>query len=217
MTNPEDPWQLSSGTGTASGIVSPARIKTVSVYHEIGVQLEDAIIEQNIPIDQASPPTAVLIKSHVLAHGAKAFRSPAHLATIRRRETGKIARLVEDLAARADSEDFVVWTHEPLQKIRGLIHKLTEAEEFSDPEHEGNTCEILRQLRDTFLNRGWGRYRERAVRGAAVAILQRLAVADEVSADDAYWAMDQLLELGLNPAAGTLFGYGEEEETEVPD
>ncbi|HUT94885.1 MAG TPA: hypothetical protein VMY37_35835 [Thermoguttaceae bacterium] len=215
MTNPDDRWQVSSGTGTASGTVPHAGIKTVNLYHEIGPQPEDATIEQNVPIDQASPPSAVLIKSHVVAHGAKAFRSPAHVAAIRRRETRKIARLIEDLAARADSEDFVVWTHEPLQKLRGLIHKLTEAEEFSDPEHEGNTCEILRQLRDTFLNRGWERYREPAVRGAAVAILQRLAVADEVSADDAYWAMDQLLELGLNPAAGTFFGDGEEEE--IPD
>lgn len=216
MTTREDPWQLTTGTGTASGIVSPVRIKTVTLYHEIGARLEDAVIEENVPIDQASPPIAVLIKSHVVARGAKAFRSPAHLAAIRRRETGRIARLVERLAARADSEDFLVWTHEPLEKLRGLIHQLTEAEEFSDPEHEANSCEVLRQLRDTLLNGGWKRYREPAVRSAAVSILQRLAVADEVSADDAYCAMDQLLELGLNPAAGTLFADGEEEE-KIPD
>ena len=217
MANPEERGLVNnSGTATASGVVPHAGVKTVDLYHELGPQPEDATVEEQIEIDQASPPTLVLVKSHVIARGAKVLRSPEYLATIRRREAGRIAALVERLATRAGSEDFVAWTYEPLKKLRALIHKLTEAEEFADPEHEGNSCEILRQLRDTFLNTGWERYREPAVRDAAVNILQRLAAADEVSADDAYIAMDQLLDLDLNPTVGVVWQDDEEKE-EIPD
>jgi hypothetical protein len=216
MASPEDAGLANSGTAATSGVELHAGIRTVDLYHEIGPQPEDLTIEKDVPIDQVSPPTLVRVKSHVIAHGARALKSPQYLATIRRRESGTIATLIEGLEAHADSEDFGAWTHEPLERLRRLIHKLTEAEQFSDEEHEGNSCEILRQLRDTFLNTGWERYREQQVRESGLRILRRLAESDEVSADDCYWTMDELLELGLNPAAGTLLHYGEEEE-EVPD
>jgi hypothetical protein len=37
---------------------------------------------------------------------------------------------------------------------RSLIRQLSDAEQFSEREYEGNSCEMLRQLRDTFLNLG---------------------------------------------------------------
>ena len=212
MASPEDARLANSGTATTSGVGLHAGIKTANLYHEIGAQPEDGIIEENVRIDPVSPPTLVRVKSHVIAQGARALRSPQYLATIRRRESGTIAALIKGLAGHADSEDFAAWAHEPLENLRHLIHRLTEAEQFSDEEHEGNSCEILRQLRDTFLNMGWERYREHEVRELALEILRRLAESDEVAADDCYSAMDQLLELGLNPAAGTLLHYGQEEE-----
>lgn len=198
------------------GSTSDYRTDVVDIVHELSPQLENHTEQRVVDIDREYPPAKVLFISRVVTRGAKALRSPQYLATIRRRQAGKTARLIDGLAAHAESEDFAAWTHEALETLRRLIHKLTEAEEFSDPEHEGNSCEILRQLRDTFLGTGWERYREPAVRDAAVSILQRLAAAEEVSAEDASSAMDTFLDLHLNPGAG-MIGQDDQEEDEVPD
>jgi hypothetical protein len=200
---------------TAASTSPSAAVETVDLYHELGPEPEDQTAEAEIAIAQGSPPTTVHIKSHVIAHGAKSLKSAEYLATIRRREAQKMAELIQALADHAESDDFMAWTHEPLERLRGLIYKLTEAEQFEHPEHEGNSCEILRQLRDTLLNAGWKRYREPAVRDVAVNILQRIAVADEISADDTSRTMDQLLDLGLDPTTGMVWQDGEQEE--VPD
>ena len=215
MAHGESTSEVVIRTATA-GSTSDYRTDVVDIVHELSPQLENHTEQRVVNIDQEYPPAKVLFISRVVTRGAKALRSPQYLATIRRRQAGKIARLIAGLAAHAESEDFAAWTHEALEALRRLIHKLTEAEEFSDPEHEGNSCEILRQLRDTFLNTGWERYREPAVRNAAVSILQHLAAADEVSANDAYIAMDQLLDLDLNPTVGMVC-QDDQEENEVPD
>lgn len=49
----------------------------------------------------------------------------------------------------------------------------------------------------------------------AAAILDHLAIADELSADDAERAMDQLLDMNLNPAVGLQLTH-DESETEHP-
>lgn len=205
-----------SETATGVPTVSEAQEGAVveyDIYHEFGTNFEDQTQLNVIPIDQTDPPVALLVKSHVVAGGARALRSPAYLATVRRRDAAKIARLIVDLEQHAGTDDFVAWTHEPLEKLRRLIRKLSDAEEFADPEHEGNSCEILRQLRDTFLNDGWRRYEEPEVREAAIGILRRLAIADQdgVTADDADSAMDKLLDLDLNPTVGFAWNNAEEE------
>ena len=215
MADFERIWDAAVAAPT-SGSTSESRIEIMRIVHEMSPQLGNQTEQRVLDIDQDYPPTKVVVKSQVITRGAKGLRSPEYLATIRRREAGKIAQLIHELGIRAESEDFAAWTHEPLERLRRVIHKLTEAEQFSGEEHEGNSCEILRQLRDTFLNTGWERYREQHVRESGLRILRRLAQSAEVSADDCYWAMDQLLEIGLNPAAGTLFRYGEEKE-EVSD
>jgi hypothetical protein len=146
--------------------------------------------------------------------GARSLRSPEYLASVRRREAGSIADLVAALAEHVSDEHFAVRTQEPLDRIRRLIEELSHAEEDSDPEHEENSCEILRQLRDTFLDNGWRRYGEPAVRDAAVNVLKRLADAEEVSADDAVHAQDGLLDLGLKPTVG--MAWSDEAEDGLP-
>jgi len=205
-------WLYLSEDAKVASTGPATNVKPVTLYHELGPRLEDQVAEEWIEIPRGSPATTVHVKSHVIAHGARALRSPQYLATIRRREAQKTAGLIQALADHAESDEFVAWAHKPLERLRALVHRLTEAEEYECPEHEGNSCEILRQLRDTFLNSGWERYREPAVREAAVEILGRLASANEVSADDASQAMDQLLDLGLDPAVGVIWQDGEEEE-----
>ncbi len=220
---------LNSGLGGAAGQeladISPAGFGTskrdlgtdtvtpitidVSLAHELGSWPEDQVLEQHVFVPSAKFPTQGRVKSHVIARGARALTSPAYLACVRRREAKRIANLIRQFPDADD--DFVVWTHEPLQRLRHVIRELSEAEEGRNPKHEGNSCEILRQLRDTFLNHGWKRYREPAVRKRAVEILDNLAKADEVSADDAFDAADRLLDLSLDPAVGKLPDDGQED------
>lgn len=184
------------------------------ICHEFTSVLDDRVEERTVHIDPSAPPVEVKFRSRVIFPGRRTLRSPAYLATVRRREGGRICQLVTDLKQDADKDDFEVWTHEVLGSLRKLIRKLSDAEEDADIEHEGNSCEILRQLRDTLLNTGWHRYREQEVRNAVVEILQHLASADEVSSDDAHRAMDNLFDLNLDPAVGFVGQYGEEE---IPD
>jgi len=196
-----------------SGAEGPSAIVAydVHVYHELGAQTEAQTVQETVEIDPSPLPSTVHIKSHIIASGTKALKSPQYLATIRRRHTRTIAALIRKLAAHADDQEFPVWTQEPLDRLRRLIQTLSDAEQYSTPEHEGNSCEILRQLRDTFLNIGWKRYREPQVRSVACRILDRLATVDEVSGEDASWSMDQLLDVNLDPAVGFMWHHGKEE------
>ncbi len=201
-------------TGPVPTDAETGGVVPVDILHELGTSWGDRSVERTVTVSPSEWPTKVVVKSSVVGVGVRGLKSPEYLATIRRRQSAKIANSVRALEKHANSEDFAVWTHEPLDMLRQLVNTLSDAEEYSDPEHEGNTCEILRQLRDTFLDRGWERYRDTGVRAIAVQILQNLATADEVSGDDASQTMDLLLDRGLNPAVGTLLEYAEEE---VPD
>jgi hypothetical protein len=101
------------------------------------------------------------------------------LAALRRRKSKKIAAMIRGLGKHSGKREFAVWTQAVLEELRSLIRQLSDAEQFSEREYEGNSCEMLRQLRDTFLNSGWNSYREQRVRSCAAAILDHLAIADE--------------------------------------
>jgi hypothetical protein len=125
--------------------------------------------------------------------------SPSYLAAKRREQSAKIMESVNRLASKANDRAFHIWTQEPLQQIKRLIHFLDQAEEFTEVEHEGNACEILRQLRDSFLREGWERFRSKSVRDTVVVLLKKLASEDAISAKDADHSMDALLDAGLEP------------------
>ena len=186
------------------------------LVHELGADLSDSFMEQTINVAPSYFPTVVQIKSTLRAGGARALRSPAYLASVRRRECGMIGRLIASLAAKADmGDDFIAWTHEPLDRIRRLIDKLSSAEEYRETEFEGNSCEILRQLRDTFLGNGWKSYRSDSVCATALSVLKHLSTEDEITSNHVYGSLEKLLNAGLSPAIGILPGDGEEEE--IPD
>ncbi len=184
--------------------------------HELGYDLEDISQEYMVTVEPSSFKTNIHIKSTVRATGARALRSAPYLAAVRRREAKKIAELVASLPAiTTDAEDFIAWAHEPLDRIRNLIDKLSTAEEFRETEFEGNSCEILRQLRDTFLGQGWQSYRDDCVCATTVSILNHLATEDEISSDNVYASLDKLLDAGLSPAIG--IPRDDVDEEEIPD
>lgn len=193
--------------------LAPARdgTQTVELFHEWSPMPSDSTVEKVLDVDPLMPPSQIRFRSHLVAEAARRLSSPDYLASMRRRRSAKIADLVRGLAKHCESPDFPVWTHEALQELRSLIQFLSDAEQFSDCPQEGNSCEILRQIRDTLLNFGWEHYRRGQVRDCVAAILTHMVQADEVTPPDAELAMDQLLDLGLNPAVGLQVSYAEED------
>lgn len=187
---------------------------TREVVHELGSDFEDSQIDDVIKVGPSPFPTLVHFKSSVRTAGARALRSAPYLASVRRREANRIAKLISSLPTHAaNADEFVAWVHEPLARIRTLLDTLTTAEQFRDAEFEGNSCEILRQLRDTFLNGGWQSYINAEARAAALSALRRLGAADEITRDDVYESLDKLLDAALNPSIGFAGDDAEEEET----
>jgi hypothetical protein len=195
--SPEVPSDSLTGLGWM------ARKLRHEIIHELSAEPKDASIERSLMVGPSPVPTLVYIKSTIRAGGARALRSGPYLASARRYQAGKIAKLIASLpATAAKDDDFVAWVHEPLDRIRILIDKLSTAEEFREIEFEGNSCEILRHLRDTFLADGWQSYRQDGVCTAAVSVLNRLATQDEITSDDVYASLDTLLDAGLCPTIG---------------
>lgn len=131
--------------------------------------------------------------------------SPGYVAANRRREAKKILELVSSLAKNSSREDFVVCTHPIVDGIKKLLAKLLDAES------EGNTREILRRLRDTFLDGGWERYKEATSRHLVSSVFRFLAAAEEVEPRDANRFFDQMYAGGLCPVGLPLFGIEEED------
>lgn len=185
--------------------------QTVEVFHEWSPIPSDSTVERVLDLDPQRPLSQIRFRSHLLADAGKRLSSPDYLASVRRRRSAKIAGLVQGLSIHSESPNFPIWTHEVLEGLRSLVQFLSDAEQFSDSQHEGNSCEILRQVRDTLLNLGWENYRRVEARNCVAAILRHLAQTDEVSPADADLAMDQLLDLGLDPAVGLQVSYEHED------
>lgn len=127
--------------------------------------------------------------------------SPSYLAAKRRAQSRRIANSISALGKWKDEPEFVVWTQEPLSLLRTTIKFFDDAEQFAEVEYEGNSCEVFRQIRDTFHKRGWERYRDDSVRQLVGRILDRLALDDVVTSDFANSTIDQLLDMNLQPIA----------------
>ncbi len=138
--------------------------------------------------------------------------SSTYLAAKRRSLCRRASQSIVSLEKWQAEPEFVVWTQEPLSIIRSAIKFLDDAEQFSEIEHEGNSCEVLRQIRDSFLNRGWNRYRDFTIRQAITRILDRLASEEVITAEFASDTMDQLFDLSLQPVVLEALRDADEEE-----
>lgn len=129
-----------------------------------------------------------------------------YMASVRRRQAHNLARAVAELEKYSEQEDFTAYTFSVFNQLKTLIADLTAEDK------EGNAREILRQLRNSFLDCGWEQYRKPEVRQTAVAILNRLAEAEEVVPQDVKAVFKQLLQIGLNPVGSPLPPVDEEDE-----
>lgn len=192
---------VSLGSFSASDAVSsdiqtakvqiPAKVQRIDVVHEIGSDLVGRTIRREHLVDPSDSPTLVLVASQVVTDAARRMNSPEYLASVRRRRCTKIKNMFASLARKAQRADFEAFTFKVVEEIRELLVQLT------DVHREGNTREILRQIRDTFLDGGHERYRDSKARDLIATIFQRLCEADEITPDDVDQVWDELFDSGL--------------------
>lgn len=164
---------------------------TADLIHELGADLTSHPIDRLIFVPASPFNTQVKVRSRVIADTAKRFRSAEYVATLRRREAATVMEMIEALGQHVAREDFFMTVHGVVAKIKAALVTLREAE------HEGNSREILRQLRDSMTNGRWNSYKEEPARVAAKKVISLLAHQVEVSKKDAFNAANTLEDAGL--------------------
>jgi len=180
-----------SGVGVAT--------RQVGIIHEIGADLVGGTIRKEIFLSPSDTPTLVSIESQVVTEAARGINSPEYLASVRRRKSTRIKNMLAGLAKKARRDDFEAFTFRVVEEIRELLVQLT------DILREGNSREILRQIRDTFLDGGHERYRDSKVRDLVASVFQRLSEADEITPEDVDQAWDELHSGGLDAPVPAVF------------
>lgn len=195
-------WSASDAEMSAA---QPNKIQ-INLVHELGSDLVGGTIRQEHLVDPSDRPTLVSVGSHVVTDAARRLNSPQYLASIRRRKSTKIKNMFASLAKKAHRDDFEVSTLKVVEEIRELLVQLT------DVQREGNTREILRQIRDTFLDGGHERYRDAKARDLIATIFERLAEADEVTPDDVDQVWDEIYDSGLSAPIPAVFAVAQGKE-----
>lgn len=199
VLQPANPLQASSNETTRSVSSVPTNKLSFNHVHELGVDNAGGTIQQTRIIPSSNRSTRIVLTSEMISTPAERMKSPEYLASIRRRTCSKIKEAVVSLAQKSDVDDFEVYTFKPFNDTIELLARL------SGVQSEGNTREILRQIRDTFFDGGHERYRETEFRDLIAMIFQRLADAIEVTPDDADKTWDALYDHGVVLPIHTLF------------
>ncbi|MFM9963203.1 MAG: hypothetical protein ACKV2Q_18500 [Planctomycetaceae bacterium] len=186
-------------------------------YHEMGDDYSDSDMTNELEVPPSQQATKIVMRSVVLTPLGRQKASPAYLASQRRRKTQSIAQDITALSRHAEDEQFALWTEKVVERIRNAIQFLCDEEETSDSPCESNSCEVLRQIRDSFLNGGWEKYRRADARNAALGALKRLSSQDEVSGDEVNFAFNELLKADLDGAVFPIQTIFTDDDEEIPD
>jgi hypothetical protein len=178
----------------------------INLIHELSRGATGSVLEQITVIEPSEVPTHVRIRFEVVGVTNRILGSPVYMASIRRRKTRNLALAVAELEEHAEQDDFTTYTFAIIDQLKTLLAELADATK------EGNSREILRQLRNTFLNKHWEQYRKPEARHAAMAILHRLADAEEVLPQDVKETFRKLTSSNLNAVGPALPAFDEEEE-----
>ncbi len=165
----------------------------IKLIHELGRYEKSYNNERVEVIAPSRVPTRVHVKWEFVGDTNKSLSSPVYMATLRRRKAKSIARMVSELAGYSERTDFTAFTFPIIDQLKSFLSDLENAE------REGNTREILRQLRNSFLDGGWENYREPRARQSAIVVLSQLAEAESVSPENVKDAFKQFIRNNLNP------------------
>lgn len=164
----------------------------VDVFHDIGTNADPIqVIEESRTLPASNVPTRIKLRSVVASRTAN--RSPEYFATIRRRRAGLIRSAIRQLSVHEGADDIFMHTGTILDAIRELLHAL------DGVKTEGNARQVLRYLRDSFLDGGWDAYKKATSVTKAVGVASLLADNESVTAKHADTAYDDLVEVGLEP------------------
>ena len=131
--------------------------------------------------------------AYVVPAAARNACSPEYFASLRRESAQRIAKMILKLGDHSRQPDLSVATFPIVSAIRVVIEKLSEAQ------FEGNAREILRQIRDSMMNGGWQKYRDRAALDVVGRGINTLATQAEVVPDDVERIRKSFLDVGLIP------------------
>lgn len=180
--------------------------ETITITHELGKDLAGSRTTRYLSVAPSDEPTIVAVTSQVVTESARRMNSPEYLATVRRRKCEAIEKMVFSLAKKAHRDDFAAFTFKVFDEIRELLGKLTVVPK------EGNACEILRQIRDSFFDGGHERYRDPKARDLVRSILTRLSEAEDVTPEDVDEVWDELMDGGLAARFPAIFTVEEGKE-----
>ena len=183
----------------AGWINGPAGRPNVVIIHELGSDLAGSSVTKYVEVPATDTPMVLGFTSHVLTDSGGWMNSPEYLASVRRRKCAKVTRMISSLAQKARRDDFEAFTFRVVEEVRGLLAQLT------DVQSEGNTREILRQIRDTFLDGGHERYRDPKTRLLVESILTRLSEFDEVTPEMVDQVWDELFDGGVTTPIAAVF------------
>ena len=147
---------------------------------------------QEFSLPASASPTTVFVKTSVSAEAIRDAKSSAAIALDRRRKARQIAKVVSGLPAHAHEDDFHSFVYPVFDSVRSLLLELSRYERL-----EGNTCMMLRNIRNSLIHPGWERYREGQVCDLVSEILRGLASVEIVTAQDAKNAFRKLHSMNL--------------------
>jgi|SRR5579864_451803 len=160
------------------------------VLDEGSVRGTPAAVEQAITVSPSKKPTVVVARAQLTA-GAAALRSPEFYKAVRRGALRKVIGLIRELESPSQERDFCVYTFPIVEEISETLKRLT------DSRTEGNSREILRQLRDSLMDGGWEHYRNGESRKAVTVFLEKILSLDEVTPKQEGQFFDLLMSHGL--------------------
>lgn len=134
------------------------------------------------------------------------IRSAAAVGVQRRRQVSEIAKHLRRLPDHAGRQDFHSVAFPVFDMVRRTYQDLVRFDQY-----EGNTCMILRYVRNSLIDGGWNRYKEKAVAAAVADLLDRISKLETISRQDAKDTFRLLYELKLRATLPVVIEPGDTE------
>ncbi len=178
-------WSIDDSSMLQGGFAkNPYQIPIIKEVGKGSSSLSEDYFEVIPP--SATPTSLQQVRVRVVGNSDGRQPSTEYLATLRRRKARAIQTAVSDLEPHTAKSDFTSYTFAVLDKIKEALATI------ADADNEGYSREILRRLRETFMNGGWEQYRLAKSRQVAISILEQVAAATEVSENQLKKATDLL-------------------------
>ena len=200
---------LSVGTQRAS---TEQRYVTLEM-HSLNLQPtrdgSEVSANKSFTIPPGETPTTLSIISTVSSAAIKHIRSAAAVGIQRRRQVSQIAKHLRRLPGHAEQQDFHSVAFPVFDMVRRTYQDLAQFDQY-----EGNTCMILRYLRNSLVDGGWNRYKEKTVATAVADLLDRISKSESVNRQDAMDTFRLFYELKLRATLPVVIESGDAEHEE---